>query len=258
MKPARTAQGKSGPTGPAPDRVRAMFGAIAPTYDLLNHTLSLSVDRTWRTATVNRCLAAIGNPADGPRLEILDVATGTGDLALAFSGRLGNRARITGVDFVGQMLRHAVAKSTSSGRSVMTFAEGDGHQLPFRGNQFDIATIAFGLRNTQDPDQVVRELTRVVRPGGAVAILDFFEQPDSIFRKLFTFYFHHILPHIGNLVSRSDAYRYLPDSVKVFWNFPRTRSSMKRAGLRDVKSWSLSGGIAGLHVGVKAADLPEE
>lgn len=257
MKPLQGETGKSGP------RIRGMFSAIAPTYDLLNHLLSLSIDRRWRRITVRLALDSLnGSLPDGGRgngritrhgeVRILDVATGTGDLALAFARRSGAAARIAGVDFAAPMLQIAREKSDRSefGQDIV-FAEADGHSLPFGDDFFDLATIAFGLRNTEDPDRVLREMARVLRPGGCVAILEFSEPPGALFRGVYHFYFRRVLPVVGGIISRSAAYRYLPASVSAFWSMGEFRRHLRRAGLRPVGSWWLSDGIAGLHIARK-------
>ncbi len=242
-----------GQTGKSRSRIREMFGAIAPTYDLLNHLLSLSVDRWWRWTTVRLALESLDGdvPSQGtrPALRVLDVATGTGDLALAFADRLGPGARVVAVDFAAPMLDFARDKSRRRGiEDRLVLAEADGHALPFPDEAFDLATIAFGLRNTEDPEAVLRQMGRVVRPGGCVAVLEFVRPPNSLFRRVFEFYFHRILPRIGGWVSRSNAYRYLPSSVKTFWTMKEFRHHLGRGGLRVAGSWWLSGGIAALHI----------
>jgi len=233
-----------------------MFSAIAPTYDFLNHLLSLSVDRWWRQLTVRLALESLNGAGQrataemrSGTLRLLDVATGTGDLALAFAQARGPALRVAGVDFAAPMLRIARDKTRSQGlENVFTLAEADGHALPFRDSTFDLATIAFGLRNTENPDVVLREMGRVVRPGGCVAVLEFADPPNPLFRRLFRFYFHRVLPLIGGAISRSSAYRYLPASVASFWTMGEFRSRLRAAGLSPIGSWWLSGGIAGLHI----------
>jgi demethylmenaquinone methyltransferase/2-methoxy-6-polyprenyl-1,4-benzoquinol methylase len=230
-----------------------MFDAIAPSYDRLNHLLSLSLDRWWRLTTVHLTLRALEDSRAGENpykpMRILDVATGTGDLALAFARRLGDAACYVGVDFSHSMLRLARKKTLGKGREAqLAFVEADGQDLPFPAESFDAATIAFGLRNAEHPERLLGEMARVVRPGGVVAILEFYQPDDPVFRKIYLAYFQHVLPRIGGWISRSAAYGYLPASVLEFWDMKETRRRLARCRLRPVQSWRLSAGIVGLHI----------
>src|SRR5437588_2292213 len=193
-------------------RIRTMFGNIAGRYDLLNHLLSLNVDRYWRWRTT-RLVPPVGA---GP---ILDVCTGTGDLALAYDRAARGRVPVVGSDFCMPMLLPAVEKARrrcAAGR--VRFIEADTQRLPFPDGVFQLVTVAFGLRNVTDTDRGIAEMVRVARPGGRVAILEFSRPRHWLFGPLYRFYFQRVLPFIGRVVSgsRDNAYSYLPASVLAF------------------------------------------
>ncbi len=228
-------------------RIRRMFGAIAPSYDLLNHLLSLNIDRWWRWRTT-RLVPPAG---DGP---ILDLCTGTGDLALAYDRAAHRRLPIVGADFCHEMLVRAEAKTRrqrAAGR--IRYVEADAQQLPFPDGTFQITCVAFGLRNVTDTDRGLAEMVRVTRPGGRVAILEFSKPRHWLFGRLYQLYFTHVLPTVGQLISRSkdDAYRYLPASVQQFPDGEALAQRLRGHGLRDVTWRPLTFGIATLYVGNK-------
>ncbi len=224
-----------------------MFGAIAPAYDRMNHLLSLSVDRYWRWRTV-RLVRPEG------QAPILDVCTGTGDLAFAFARCTRGEVPIMATDFCPEML--AIGRSKSQRSAVcrnVTFLEADTQALPFAAGIFQIVCVAFGLRNVADTDLGLREMTRVCAPQGRVVILEFSMPRWQPMRTLYGWYFRRLLPRIGQLLVRNedDAYRYLPESVREFPERAELVQRMEAAGLRDVHYHSLTGGIATLYVGVK-------
>ncbi len=228
-------------------RIRRMFGAIAPRYDLLNHLLSLNVDRLWRRRTTR----LVPPQGDAP---ILDLCTGTGDLALAYDRAAGGRVPVVAADFCHEMLVRAVAKTRrrrADGR--VRYVEADAQRLPFPDDQFQITTVAFGLRNVTDTDRGLAEMVRVTRPGGRVAILEFSRPRGWLFGRLYRFYFRRVLPAVGQLVSRSrdDAYHYLPASVQEFPDGEALADRLRAHGLADVRWYPLTFGIATLYVGVK-------
>ncbi len=234
-------------------RIREMFGEISGRYDFLNHTLSLGVDYSWRRKTVR----AVPRDVAGP---ILDVCTGTGDLALAFWKRFQGRVRVVGADFTHQMLALAAAKRDRRGipdrpgeREPLTFLEADTQQLPFASDTFAAVSVAFGLRNVTDTRRGVREMLRVCRPGGQVLILEFGMPSNRVFGALYRWYFKSILPRIGQLFARNrqSAYHYLPNSVAEFPHGERLVALLEDCGLQHVTFRPLTFGVAGLYVGTK-------
>ncbi len=224
---------------PDPVQVESMFARIAGVYDLLNRTLSLGIDQRWR----KRMLRAAGEVRGR---AVLDVCCGTGDVALLFA-RAG--ASVVGVDFTAPMLSHAVKKAERNG-SPAVFVRGDAMRLPAADQSCDVATIAFGIRNVSDRLGALRELARVVRPGGSVVVLEFSMPPGAVLGRLYRLYFTRVLPAIGRLVSKDrDAYEYLPRTV-LAWPAPEQfASEMRAAGLEGVEWDLLTRGIACLHVG---------
>jgi demethylmenaquinone methyltransferase / 2-methoxy-6-polyprenyl-1,4-benzoquinol methylase len=227
-------------------RVREMFANIATRYDLLNHLLSGNVDKRWRRLVAKTLYATLPTPPHG-EVRILDVACGTGDLSLTLSEN--GDARIFGVDFCRPMLEIAVSKAGARGSRV-PFIEGDALELPFVDRSFDAATIAFGLRNLSSVETGFKELLRVLKPGGRVAVLEFSKPTIPVLRSLFRIYFTRVLPFFGGLISGSkSAYQYLPDSVSRFPDQRELAAIMKQAGFESIAFQSLSGGIAALHLG---------
>lgn len=226
-------------------RVREMFARIAGRYDLLNHLLSGNVDRRWRQIVANRLQSALSR--DGA--IALDVACGTGDLSMAIAQATG--ARVIGADFCRPMLDIAARKALRHAPSI-PFIEGDALRLPFGGESFDAVSIAFGLRNLRSVEGGLRELWRVLKPGGRAAILEFSRPVVPGFRALFQFYFTRVLPRIGGLVSGSrNAYEYLPDSVKRFPDQNQLAALMREVGFEEVEYQNLTGGVAALHLGTR-------
>jgi demethylmenaquinone methyltransferase/2-methoxy-6-polyprenyl-1,4-benzoquinol methylase len=221
-----------------------MFAGIAGRYDLLNHLLSGNVDKRWR-----RLVARTLQPSLVEGARSLDVACGTGDLSLVLDG--AGQARVIGLDFCRPMLEIARHKAEAGARPV-PFVEGDALRLPFADCSFDIVTIAFGLRNLASVEEGLRELRRVLRPAGRIAVLEFSDPVVPGFRALFRFYFTRVLPRIGGLVSGSrGAYEYLPDSVSKFPDQKRLATLMREAGFEEVGYRNLTGGIAALHTGAR-------
>src|SRR5437868_6013077 len=173
-----------------------MFNSIAPRYDLLNHLLSLNIDRSWRRRTTR----LVPPEGDAP---ILDVCTGTGDLALAYDRAAGGRVPVVGADFCHPMLVRAVDKTARRQRNErVRYVEADAQKLPFPDDTFQITCVAFGLRNVTDTDKGLAEMVRVTRPGGRVAVLEFSRPRGWLFGRLYRFYFRRLLPLVGGLVSR--------------------------------------------------------
>ncbi len=226
-------------------RVREMFATIAGRYDLLNHLLSGNIDKRWRRL-VAKALVTILADADA---QVLDVACGTGDLS--FTLRESGRANVIGIDFCRPMLAVAKSKATR-GDSLVPFVEGDALALPFDDCSFEATTIAFGLRNLASVEAGFKELLRVLKPGGRLAVLEFSKPKTPLLRSLFKLYFTRLLPVFGGLISGSrSAYEYLPDSVSRFPDQGELASLMTEAGFEEVSFQNLTGGIAALHLGTR-------
>ena len=236
MKPYNTDQSKK-------EEVREMFDHIAPRYDLLNHTLSMSIDRLWRRRVVKIVRRA------KPR-RILDVATGTGDLAIAMARRI-DAVQVLGVDLSERMLdiaRRKVEARGLDGRIVLD--RGDAEHLEVATASVDVATVAFGVRNFGDLDAGLRELARTVRPGGKVVILEFSRPSNRLFRAVYEFYTYRILPRIGGVVSHDRrAYEYLPASVGEFPLPDEFLQRLEAAGFHNCRARSQSCGIAQIYIG---------
>lgn len=220
-----------------------MFASIARRYDLLNRVLSFGLDRRWRQEATRA--AFVGGAA-----RVLDVATGTADLALAMK-RYRPEAEVVGVDFVEEMLVLGRRKAQQQGLTVR-LEQGDGLALPFADATFDAVTIAYGLRNFADVGRGLREFYRVLRPGGRLVVLEFPPPPPGLFGRLFRVYFLRVLPRIGGLVSgRGSAYSYLPDSVLRFPPPPELARALEDAGFAGVRYRLQTFGVSALHTGDK-------
>ncbi len=235
-------------------RIRTMFGNIAPSYDFLNHLLSCNIDHYWRWRTTR-----LAPPVD--TAPILDVCTGTGDLALAYDRAARGSVAVVGTDFCLPMLEVARAKTRRRGAADrIRFLEADTQQLPFPDDTFQLTTVAFGLRNVTDTDCGIAEMVRVTQQAGRLAILEFSQPTHWLFGRLYRFYFTHVLPLVGQLISRSkdNAYRYLPASVMEFPAGEALANRLRSHGLTDVRWYPMTFGIATLYVGTKgnAARVP--
>jgi len=223
--------------------VRDMFTAIAPRYDLLNHLLSLNVDRGWRRRAVAR-LAWERAPSG----TFLDACAGTLDLAAELAAQPGFSGRVVGADFVVPMLRLGRGKDRD-----LRPVGADTLRLPFMDGAFDGGTVGFGIRNLVDVDAGFRELRRVLKPGARLVVLDFTLPRASPLRALYLFYFRRVLPLIGRMVSKhTDAYTYLPDSVLQFPTPEALAERMHRAGFGQVEYERLTFGVAAVHWGTVA------
>jgi demethylmenaquinone methyltransferase / 2-methoxy-6-polyprenyl-1,4-benzoquinol methylase len=224
--------------------VREMFTAIAPRYDLLNHLLSANVDKLWWRRTA-RVFSAI---LSKPNAQVLDLCCGTGDMAFALR-RQAATAQITGADFSHAMLVRASAKTKTSSDHPVKWIEADALELPLPDASFDLVTSAFGFRNLADYDAGLREIRRVLRPGGEIGILEC-NEPEGLLGKFYDVYFKSVLPKIGGFISGSkSAYSYLPASVARFPAPPEMLARMKTAGFREVSWTPYTFGIAGLFRG---------
>ena len=226
-------------------RIRRMFGQIAPSYDFLNHFLSLNIDKRWRNKTVKRV-----PPRSADHGPILDLCTGTGDLALTYDRAAKGNVPIVAADFCHEMLVRAAEKAKAT---RVRFVEADAQALPVPDDTFQLVSVAFGLRNVTDTDRGLAEMVRVLRPGGSVAILEFSRPRNRILGPLYSLYFRYVLPRIGQLFCRNEenAYRYLPESVIRFPDYDALADKLRAHGLTDVRYESFTFGVATLYVGVK-------
>jgi demethylmenaquinone methyltransferase / 2-methoxy-6-polyprenyl-1,4-benzoquinol methylase len=227
----------------APSDVQGMFDRITRRYDLMNRLMTGGRDVAWRREAAR---IAIGSGAE----RALDVATGTGDLALEL--RRQGVSEVTGLDFSGEMVAAAERKRRDLGVSGVTFLQGDAMSMPFCDGSFDALTIAWGLRNLPDYEQGIREMARVLRPDGRMVILEMTPLQNETLRKAFNLYFHNVVPIIGGIVSGDrDAYRYLPDSVGAFPPADELAGMMRASGLRNVRFKLVGGGTVALHIGIR-------
>lgn len=228
-------------------RVQAMFSAIAPSYDLNNRLHSLGRDQAWRKSAVKLAGVKTGE-------VVLDVACGTGDLAMAFARATPAPSRVIGVDFTYNMLTIARQKATDVKASVpLTYQLGDAMQLPIASASVDVVSIAFGIRNVSSPAAAMAEFVRVLRPGGRVIVLEFSLPTNPVLLGLYNFYFRHIMPRTAALIAgdRSGAYDYLPQSVNTFITRDQMIQMMQDAGLSDTCAKPLTLGICVAYRGVK-------
>ena len=226
-------------------QVRGIFNRVAPVYDLANRILSLRQDVHWREFTA-RCLRP------GTTGRVLDVATGTGDLALAVSRR-PHRPRVVGLDLVPAMLQRARPKIAARGQGRVTLLAGDAMALPFSDGQFDAVTIAFGIRNIPRRVEAMAEMGRVLAPGGRLYVLEFTSPQVPWVRRVYTRYLARLLPAVGGWLSGDrSSYQYLADTILAFPSPAQFRAEMRRAGLAAPRSHPLTKGIAWLHVAEKA------
>jgi demethylmenaquinone methyltransferase/2-methoxy-6-polyprenyl-1,4-benzoquinol methylase len=227
------------------EEVRDMFAEIAPTYDTTNTVLSFGIHHLWRRHTVKSSGASPGS-------HVLDCATGTGDLAIAFKKAVGPEGRVVGTDFCKEILEFAPDKAQREGLEIEWQVE-DAMNLSFDDDMFDIASISFGIRNVDDPVQALRSMSRVVKPGGKVMVLEF-GQPNGIMRPFYGFYSNVVLPAVGGLISgKKDAYDYLNETAGEFPCRDEFLALMEEAGTFESCSYdSLTGGICFLYTGTVA------
>lgn len=234
-------------------KVREMFTQIAPRYDLLNHLLSFDLDRLWRARAAKHLRPIL----ERPHAVVLDLCCGTGDLSFALAH--AGRARIFGADFAHTMLVRARTKGTglspadgAGAARSMSFFEADALRLPFADSSFDLVTSAFGFRNLANYEAGLREIHRVLKPGGTIAILEFAEPPEGLLGDLYRWYFTKVLPRIGWLVSgHQSAYTYLPKSVARFFRPPELATLLHSVGYQSVnfQEWTMR--TVALHTAVR-------
>jgi len=226
------------------EQIKNMFSDISEKYDILNDVLSFGIHRRWRKKVVK--LSGVSNKENA---SVLDLATGTGDLAIVFKRKIGNSDKVTGIDFSEEMLRIAQAKAKKRNLDI-DFQKGDATALQFKDNSFDISSIAFGIRNVDSVTACLNEMARVVKPGGKVIILEF-GQPQGLFSHIYKFYSKYIIPVLGKIISKNfNAYHYLQDSSAKFpcrEEFIEIMQSTGKFSLIDYKQ--LSFGIAFIYVG---------
>jgi demethylmenaquinone methyltransferase/2-methoxy-6-polyprenyl-1,4-benzoquinol methylase len=234
-------------TSKEPAKIAGMFDAIARHYDRLNHLLSAGLDRRWRARTVEALDLSGGE-------RMLDMCTGTADLAIAAATSPRGQAReVVGVDFSAKMLGYGLAKIRAAGlQTRVHLARGDATRMPLPDGAFDVATVAFGIRNVLDPRQACREFHRVLAPGGRLAVLEFGSPSVPGLRAAYLWYFRHVLPRIGRLISRhGDAYSYLPASVAEFPSGDAFAAILREAGFSLVRYQMFTFGIVYLYLATK-------
>ena len=226
------------------EKVENMFDGIAPKYDFLNHFLSFGVDYYWR----NKVLRIIKKV--GPK-SILDIATGTGDLAILSSK--ANPEKIIGIDISQNMLNVGIDKVKAKGLDkLITLQQEDSEDLSFDDNVFDLAMVAFGVRNFQNLEKGLGEIKRVLKPGGTFIVLEFSQPRSFPMKQLYGFYSKNILPTFGRIISNdASAYTYLPESVKRFPAFEEFTSIMDKVGFKNTRYESLTSGISSIYIGEK-------
>ncbi len=236
--------------GFAPERkaayVEVMFDTIAPRYDLMNRLMTFGMDRRWRNCVVAQAAPPVGGSA-------LDVATGTGDIAIALARRVGPRGAVPATDFSEGMMRPGPGKAAKAGvGGIVRFMAADALALPFPDNTFDCVTSGFAMRNVTDIERAFREMRRVTKPGGRVVCLDVAKPDFPPVRFLHQGYFNRVVPLLGRIVTgHGEAYRYLPESARNFPPPPALKAIMERAGLRDVRFRRLTLGAVAVHTGTK-------
>jgi demethylmenaquinone methyltransferase / 2-methoxy-6-polyprenyl-1,4-benzoquinol methylase len=229
--------------GEKSSRVRGVFDSVAPKYDLMNDVLSFGLHRAWKAYAV--ALADVQ-----PGEHVLDVAGGTGDLALAFSSGVGESGRVVLTDINEAMLRAGRDRLLDSGHTLLT-AACDAEHLPFTTGRFDLVSVAFGLRNMTHKDAALAEMARVLRPGGRLIVLEF-STPAAPLRKAYDLYSFGLMPWLGKVVAGDeDSYRYLAESIRMHPDQATLKGLMKTAGFGHVDVHNLAGGIVAVHVGVK-------
>lgn len=225
------------------EQVRDMFAEIAPSYDSTNTVLSFGIHHLWRKKTVRESDVKPGD-------SVLDCATGTGDLALEFRKHVGDSGRVVGTDFCAEMLEFAPPKAAAEGFDDVEWEVQDAQALTYADNTFDVASIAFGIRNVDDPTKALQSMGRVVKSGGRVMILEF-GQPQGLMKPLFSFYSNTVIPFVGGLMSgKQDAYQYLNETSAAFPCREEFIDLMNKSGVfQNARYFSLTGGIAYLYVG---------
>ena len=224
-------------------RVRSVFDSVAPKYDVMNDLMSMGLHRAWKAYTV-----LVANVKEGQ--QVLDIAGGTGDLAMAFAPKVGTTGRVVHTDINEAMLREGRNRLIDAGVNLPTLVC-DAEHLPFGDAHFDVVTVAFGLRNMTHKDNALREMNRVLKPGGKLLVLEFSKVAKPL-EKLYDWYSFKVLPKIGKLVANDDAsYQYLAESIRMHPSQEELKTLMKNTGFGHVDYHNMSGGVVALHVGIK-------
>ena len=224
-------------------RVRGVFDSVAPKYDVMNDLMSMGLHRAWKAYTV-----LVANVKEGQ--QVLDIAGGTGDLALAFAPKVGATGRVVHTDINEAMLREGRNRLLDAGVCLPTLVC-DAEKLPFPDASFDVVTVAFGLRNMTHKDVALKEMNRVLKPGGKLLVLEFSKVAKPL-EKLYDWYSFKVLPKIGKLVANDDAsYQYLAESIRMHPSQEELKTLMRNTGFGHVDYHNLSGGVVALHVGIK-------
>ena len=224
-------------------RVRSVFDSVAPKYDVMNDLMSMGLHRAWKAYTV-----LVANVKEGQ--QVLDIAGGTGDLALAFAPKVGATGRVVHTDINEAMLREGRNRLLDAGVNLPTLVC-DAEKLPFADDSFDVVTVAFGLRNMTHKDAALKEMNRVLKPGGKLLVLEFSKVAKPL-EKLYDWYSFKVLPRIGKLVANDDAsYQYLAESIRMHPSQEELKTLMRNTGFGHVDYHNLSGGVVALHVGIK-------
>jgi demethylmenaquinone methyltransferase/2-methoxy-6-polyprenyl-1,4-benzoquinol methylase len=224
-------------------RVRGVFDSVAPKYDLMNDLMSMGLHRAWKAYTV-----LVANVQPGQ--QVLDIAGGTGDLALSFANKVGATGRVVHTDINEAMLRSGRDRLLDGGVSLPTMVC-DAEKLPFADNHFDLVSVAFGLRNMTHKDLALAEMNRVLKPGGKLLVLEFSKVPRPM-AKAYDWYSFKVLPRLGQMVAGdADSYRYLAESIRMHPGQEELKALMKKAGFGHVDYHNLTGGVVALHVGIK-------
>jgi demethylmenaquinone methyltransferase/2-methoxy-6-polyprenyl-1,4-benzoquinol methylase len=224
-------------------RVRGVFDSVAPRYDLMNDLMSLGLHRAWKAYTV-----LVANLQPGQ--QVLDIAGGTGDLALAFAKKVGATGQVVHSDINEAMLRSGRDRLLDAGVALPTLVC-DAERLPFAEGQFDLVSVAFGLRNMTHKDLALAEMNRVLKPAGKLLVLEFSKVPQPM-KRAYDWYSFKVLPRLGSLVAGdADSYRYLAESIRVHPGQEELKAMMKKAGFGHVDYHNLTGGVVALHVGIK-------
>jgi demethylmenaquinone methyltransferase / 2-methoxy-6-polyprenyl-1,4-benzoquinol methylase len=224
-------------------KVRSVFDSVAPKYDLMNDVMSGGMHRIWKAYT-----QTVANAREG--YQVLDIAGGTGDLSLGFAPRVGKTGRVVHTDINEAMLREGRARLLDKGVALPTLVC-DAEQLPFPDNQFDLVSVAFGLRNMTHKDVALKEMCRVLKPGGRLLVLEFSRVAKPL-TKAYDWYSFNLLPKMGKLIANDEAsYRYLAESIRMHPSQEELKAMMKVAGFGHVDIHNLTGGVVALHVGTK-------